>query len=60
MQDETFIPIHDMDEWQAFYSDNREALESVADYDTSLALARNQSLLIGGGASPLFRIGFVD
>lgn len=55
---ETFIPLHDTDEWLAFYRDNRDAIE--CDEKQAYALACNQCLLIGGGAAPLFRVGFVD
>lgn len=60
METETFIPLADLDAWEAFYEANREALEAIADKATCYALACNQSLLIGGGAAPLFRVGFVD
>ena len=65
-QDETFVPIHNMDEWDAFCSANAEALEEIAGRETHgqetycYRLALNCQLLIGGGASPLFRVGFVD
>lgn len=57
---ETFIPLADMDAWEAFYRDNREALEEIADRATCFALACNCELVIGGGAAPIFRVGFVD
>ncbi len=58
---ETFVPIADTDEWAAFWADNAAALiETVGDHDRCFALACNCSLLVGGGAAPLFRVGFVD
>lgn len=57
---EIFVPIEDMDAWEDFYAANREALDEIADKPTLLALACNCGLLVGGGAAPLFRIGFVD
>jgi len=53
-----FIPVGDMDDWSAWWSANSEALDM--DEETALALARNCELVVGGGAAPLFRIGFVD
>lgn len=55
---ETFVPLRGMDEWEAFWNANRNASECTE--TRALALARNQCLFIGGGASPLFRVGFVD
>lgn len=61
MQTEQFIPIADTDEWEAFWADNDEYLiEEFGDKATCFALACNQSLMVGGGAAPLFRVGFVD
>ena len=60
MQTETFIAIADVDQWEAFVAANVEALEEIADIATCLALALNCNLIIGGGAAPLFRVGFVD
>ena len=57
---ETFLPITDMDEWRSFTAANSEALLAIADLDTCFRLACNQSLIIGGGAFPLFRVGFID
>jgi hypothetical protein len=57
--DEEFIGIADMDAWTEFLAIN----DGLTEYGTPaelLALARNQSLVIGGGASPIFRIGFID
>lgn len=53
-----FIPIADMDVWEAFYVDNVDAMP--ADKATCFQLACNCELMIGGGAAPLFRVGFVD
>lgn len=56
---EEFTPIVDMDAWTQFWADNREALEDeIGDEAECLALALNLSLLVGGGAAPLFRVGF--
>ena len=55
---ETFIAIHDTDEWHDFWRDNHHATD--LDEAQAYALACNQSLLMGGGAAPDFRIGFVD
>ncbi len=61
MKDETFIPIADMDEWATFWAANSEALtDEVGDEERCLDLACNLSLMVGGGAGPLFRVGFVD
>ncbi len=57
---ETFIEIADMDVWDAFVEANRETLAEIADSETVFHLACNCELLIGGGAAPLFRVGFVD
>lgn len=57
---ETFLPIADMAEWKSFVAANREALLEISDIATCFRLACNQSLMIGGGASPLFRVGFID
>lgn len=57
---ETFVPLDDLDAWESFYSANADALAEIADKATCLALAMNCELLVGGGASPLFRVGFVD
>lgn len=62
----TFLGIADMDEWAEFWEANGEALteevgERVGDPETFCrSLAMNCSLLVGGGAAPLFRVGFVD
>lgn len=53
----TFLPIADMDEWREFWDANGEA---IGDEDIALRLAMNCALLVGGGAAPLFRVGFVD
>ena len=58
---ETFIALADTDEWQAFWADNKEAIiDEIGDEATCYGLACNQALVIGGGAAPLFRIGFID
>jgi hypothetical protein len=57
---EIFFPIADMDEWKSFVAANHEALLEINDIATCFRLACNQSLMIGGGASQLFRVGFID
>lgn len=57
---ETFIAIADMDQWADFVDANREALADIGTEAMCLALAMNCELILGGGAAPLFRIGFVD
>lgn len=59
-QDETFIALPDTDAFEAFYEANRDALDEIADRQTVFALACNCELMIGGGAAPLFRVGFSD
>lgn len=61
MAHSTDIILADMDEWDAFANDNREALE--ADYgsvETALQHARDGGLTLGGGAAPAFFISFAD
>lgn len=58
MTEETFHSLADMDAWADFWANNRDALDM--DEQTAFALACNQSLLVGGGAAPLIRVGFVD
>ena len=57
-QTEQFIDIADMNEWFAFWAANHDAIDVPE--DQAYALACNQCLMIGGGAAPLFRVGFVD
>lgn len=58
---EEFVPIADMDAWADFWAENGWALEDeIGDEDKCMALAMNCCLLVGGGAAPLFRVGFVD
>jgi hypothetical protein len=58
--DEEFVALADLAAWEQFYSANREALEELASKEHLFRAACNQSLMIGGGASPLFCVGFVD
>ncbi|MDE2232507.1 MAG: hypothetical protein KGJ90_00045 [Patescibacteria group bacterium] len=59
--EEQFIPIADIDAWEVFIEENFYAiLEQYESFDVAFELARNQCLMLGGGAAPLFRIGFVD
>jgi hypothetical protein len=53
-----FVPVADLIEWAAWWEANGEYLEM--DEPTARALAMNCELVVGGGAAPLFRIGFVD
>jgi hypothetical protein len=55
---ETFLPIEGMDEWADFWAANGDDIG--CDEYTARKLAQNSALLIGGGAAPLFRVGFVD
>jgi|GEM_PF-3438404 len=57
---EQFIPMHDTDEWRDFYAANKDALDEIGDEAHCFALAQNQALVVGGGAAPQFRVGFVD
>ena len=57
-QEPEFLALPDMDAWEDFWSNNADAIDM--DRATAFALACNQSLLVGGGAAPLFRVGFVD
>lgn len=58
--DETFIPLADMDAWDAFYQANKDALDEIGDRTICFHLACNCELRVGGGAALLFRVGFVD
>lgn len=60
-QAETFIGIADMAIWDAFWAENGEAIreDEGLTHDVCLKLARNCSLMLGGGAAPLFRVGFL-
>lgn len=55
---EEFIALADTDDFDAFWEANKDALEM--DRETAFQLACNCELTIGGGAAPLFRVGFVD
>ena len=57
---ETFVPIANIDEWHDWWAENCEALDPDLLEERAFRLACNQSLMIGGGAAPLFRVGFVD
>lgn len=60
IQNETFIELADMAAWEDFWSNNKDDLLEIADKQTCFDLVCNCSLIVGGGASPLFRVGFVD
>lgn len=55
------IILADMDEWAAFASENREALEDAYG-STAIAYqhAVQGGLTLGGGAGPLFTISFAE
>jgi hypothetical protein len=53
-----FFPLTDTDHFDRFWEDNCEAIS--VDKKTAFLLACNCALIIGGGAAPLFRVGFVD
>jgi hypothetical protein len=55
---EEFLPLADTDAFDAFWETNGEYLDM--DRETAFALACNCNLIIGGGAAPLVRVGFVD
>jgi hypothetical protein len=58
---EEFIAINGMDEWESFWAANAHELEGeVGDEATCRGLACNHLLVVGGGAAPVFRVGFVD
>ena len=56
--DEQFIPLADTDAFDAFW-DHLNG-EMPFDKETAFQLACNCELMVGGGAAPLFRVGFVD
>lgn len=56
--EEDFIQIDGMAAWNEFWADNEEGLADIGDEETCLAMALKSNLLVGGGAAPLFRIGF--
>lgn len=55
-----FFPIADMAAWANFCAANADALEEIGSPEACFAMAKDCSLLVGGGAAPLFRVGFVD
>lgn len=60
-QAEEFIKIGCTDDWENFWAENGEALaDEVGDEATCFALALDRELMIGGGAAPLFRVGFPE
>lgn len=60
--EETFVPLADVDAWESWWRDNGEGVGAMHGLDkaTAYKLACNCELVIGGGAAPLYRIGFVD
>jgi hypothetical protein len=57
---EQFIPLATIEDFDQFWMDNHVSLLEIASYEECFALACNCELIIGGGAAPLFRVGFVD
>jgi hypothetical protein len=59
--DATEIILADMDEWEAFASDNRDALEG--EYGSTAKAYQHAvqgGLTLGGGAAPLFVVSFAE
>lgn len=55
------IILADMDAWEAFAADNREALEDAYGSTASAYQHAVQGgLMLGGGAAPLFEISFAE
>lgn len=57
----TAIILADMDEWEVFASDNRDALE--AEYGSTANAYQHAvqgGLTLGGGAAPAFEISFAE
>ena len=53
-----FFPLSDTDAFNAFWEANSESIPFTR--EDAFALACNQCLIVGGGAAPLFCVGFVD
>lgn len=56
--EETFLSLADVDAFDSFWRENGEFLDM--DRQTAFDLACNCNLIVGGGAAPLFRVGFID
>ncbi len=55
------IILADMDEWEAFAADNRDALEDAyGSTANAFQHAIQGGLTIGGGAAPLFVVSFAE
>lgn len=55
------IVLADMDAWEAFASDNSDALiEAYGSIANAYQHAIQGGLTLGGGAAPLFEISFAD
>gem|GEM_PF-6576013 len=55
------IELADMDAWEAFATDNRDALEDAyGSAANAYQHAAQGGLTLGGGAAPLFEIFFAD
>jgi hypothetical protein len=56
---ETYIELADDAEWAEWWAANKEAMDGEnMPEEIAYNLACNCSLLIGGGAAPMFRVGF--
>ena len=58
---ENHIELADMDAWEAFSADNRDALE--AEYGSTARAyqaAVQGGLTLGGGAAPMYTISFAE
>lgn len=55
------LVLADMDEWEAFKADNREALEEhYGSTSNAYQHAIQGGLMLGGGAAPLTLVRFAD
>ena len=55
------IILDNMDDWDTFAADNRDALvESYASTENALQHACQGGLTLGGGAAPMFQIMFSE
>lgn len=56
--DENFIALATTEDFDAFWDENGDYLDM--DRQTAFGLSCNCNLIVGGGAAPMFRVGFVD
>ena len=55
------ITLDDIDDWDAFVADNREALvDAYGNTSNAYQHAIQGGLTLGGGAAPMFHIVFAD